>query len=178
MSAKDTPATQRFPPGTRISERKRKLDGTEAVFSCDLLALSRTFAMVLFVVERPSAFVTPVPLPRGTRSYGFFWRERPFNAYRFVAADGAVLAHRFDALTALTISRREIAYRDLVLDWWALPDDTLLEEDRDEYQSRVQDGTLTPADIRAAESASRDILSRYRHLIDELERLQHRFASA
>lgn len=161
-----------FPPGTSVIERKRKPDGTERAFRCELIAASSDFALVLFVVERPSAFHAPILLPRGTRSYGFFWSDRPYNAYRMVGADGRVVAHRFDALCDVRITPAEVSYRDLVLDWWVLADGTLVEEDRDEYDALVGDGVLSAADIALAASAAAEIVDNHAALMGELALVQ------
>lgn len=163
---------QTFPPGTTVIERKRKPDGTDRAFRCELLASSPHFALVLFVVERPSAFHAPLLLPRGTRSYGFFWSDRPYNAYRMVGADGRVVAHRFDALCDVRITSAEVSYRDLVLDWWVLADGTLVEEDRDEYDELVEAGVLSAADTALVEAAAAEIVDNHAALMSELALVQ------
>lgn len=178
MPRKDTLPTRRFPPGTRITERKQKPGGESVSFPCELVAANQRFALVVFTVERPASFKTPVPIPAGTRSYGYFWTNRPYNAYRFVAPDGRIVCHRFDAVTDVVITTGEIRYRDLALDWWVLDDNTLLEEDRDEFESLVATGTLSSADEIAGAEASRAIFSRYRHIIDELAMVQQRLVTA
>lgn len=178
MPRKDTPRVQRFPPGTRVTERKFKPGGAVSTFTCELIACSRDFALVFFRVERPSAFNTPVPIPAGTRSYGFFWHNRPYNAYRFIGADGRLIAHRFDAVTAVRITSHEIAYRDLALDWWVLEDGVLLEEDREEFEALIASGAFSSQDAEAATRATQTVYSRYRHIIDELADLQHRLVIA
>lgn len=174
---KDTARIQRFEPGRTAIERKRKPDGEQRAFQCDYLANGPGFALVRFELTRPGMFATPVPVPVGTSSYGYFWQHRPYNVYRFVDRSGHVLAHRFDAVGNVRITAREVQFDDLVLDWWALPGDILLEEDRDEFDALVASGTLDAAAIARVEEATRLIHARYRHIIDELDMLQHRLVS-
>jgi hypothetical protein len=176
MPQKDTPAIEGYPVGTAISELKHKPDGKVSRYQCELVAGGTRFAMVLFRVTNPGAFDTPVAIEPGTRSFGFFWAARPINAYRFVAADGTVVAHRFDAMADVRIKPDAIEYRDLALDWWALPDGTLLEEDRDEFEGLVAAGTFDRSEVAMVQKATQLVHSRYRHIIDELEELQRRYA--
>jgi predicted RNA-binding protein associated with RNAse of E/G family len=99
-------------------------------------------------------------------SHGWFWVRKPYNLYRMRQPDGTLLAHRFDAVADVRLSAATIEYRDLVLDWWVMPDGTLIEEDRDELDALVAAGKLPATDVAAAEVAARAIFSRYRHIID------------
>lgn len=175
---KDTARIQRFEPGRTAIERKRKPDGQEHVFQCDYLANGPGFALVRFELTRPGAFATPVPIPVGTSSYGYFWQNRPFNAYRFVDRTGHVVAHRFDAVDNVRITARDIRFDDLVLDWWVLPGNVLLEEDRDEFDELLASGSLPPGAAERVDEATRLIHSRYRHIIDELDMLQRRLVTS
>jgi len=65
-----------------------------------------------------------------------------------------------------------------VLDWWVLPGDILLEEDRDEFEALAEAGLLTPSDLESARAADREVHARYRHIIDEAARLEARYARA
>ncbi|MCO5201746.1 MAG: DUF402 domain-containing protein [Chloroflexi bacterium] len=107
-------------------------------------------------------------MPAGSVSYGYFWARRPYNVYRWLRADGTLIAHRFDAVTEVRIAGDSVRYRDLALDWWALPDGTLLEEDRDELEGLAASGALMATDVERANEAARQVFSRYRHIIDEV----------
>ncbi len=169
---KDTLPVQRFPPGTTVCETKVRLDGTEVSFECELLALDSHRAVVLFRVPGGSSFNTPVRFPPGSLSYGYFWKRRGYNAYRILGPDGALIAHRFDAVTEVSLSRDEIRYRDLVLDWWVLPGQPLLEEDRDDYDAAIADGRIPSHWQTQADAASRRLHSGYRQVIREIESIE------
>ncbi len=164
-----------FPPGTPVVERKRKPDGAVASFKCDLLAAGDGFALVLFTLAQAGGFHMPVPIPSGTRSYGFFWEDRPYNAYRLVSSTGAILAHRFDAVADVQITIKEVSFRDLVLDWWVLPGDILLEEDRDEFDSLASAGSLSNRDIELVSQATDAIHNSFPAIVDELAALHARY---
>lgn len=158
-----------------IIERKHKPDGRVLEFSCTLAARRPGFIVVSFPLpEGGTPFGAPVQIPPGSVSYGWFWARRPYNLYRMFGPDGALVAHRFDAVADVRLWDHAVDYRDLVLDWWVLPDDTILEEDRDELEALSTAGQLSPEDVALANRAARDVLSRYRHIIDDVELLERR----
>lgn len=163
-------------PAAPIIERKIKPGGEVREYPCTLLHMDTRLAVVRFVMARGGVITgTPVEVPPGSVSDGYFWKRRPFNAYRMRRADGSLIAHRFDAVADVRFSREAITYRDLALDWWVTPAGLVIEEDRDEFDALTASGALSAGDVRAATSAARQILSRYRHVIDELETLERRF---
>ena len=58
----------------RITEVKRHFDGRVDRWDCDALVVTPDFAAI--------AFVTPkkiVRYPKGTHTFGYYWRRRPYN---------------------------------------------------------------------------------------------------
>ena len=163
------------PPERTIIERKIALDGSAMDFVCTLSFRGPGLAVVRFVLPGGAdAYRTPVPVPPHAVSFGYFWFRRPYNAYRILAPGGDHVAHRFDAVANVRIGEAMVSFRDLVLDWWALPDGTLIEEDREEFERATAEGRITGRDLDAAERARRAILSRFRHIIDEIAALEVR----
>ncbi len=157
-------------------ERKLKSDGTLHEYATELVHCDKTVVIVKFVMTRAGGPPRlPIAVPAGTISYGYFWPRRPYNVYRWISPEGSILAHRFDAVTAVNVTPAAVDYRDLALDWWALPDGTLIEEDRDELEAAVQGGQISAADARIANEAAYHIFSRYRHIIDEVEELERKW---
>jgi hypothetical protein len=150
-----------------VIERKIKSDGSVREYACELLHAEPNLVVARYRVQGgATASSLPIALPPGSTSDGYFWRRQHYNLYRFTGPDGAVLGHRFDAVIDVRFAPGLVEYRDLVLDWWALPGGTLIEEDRDEFEDQIAAGNLSPTDVAAAEDASRRIFSRYRHIID------------
>ncbi len=161
--------------GKAVIERKVKPDGGVREYVCELLHAGAGLMVVRFeMAEGGAAFGPPFEVPAGSWSLGFFWKRRPHNLYRMRGPDGAVLGHRIDALTDVRFSEDAVTYRDLALDWWVLPDDTLIEEDRDEFEALVAAGALSAGDAAAANEASRQVYSRYRHIIDDVAILERK----
>lgn len=123
-------------------------------------------------------FGTPIAIPPGSVSHGYFWKRRPYNLYRMRGPDGAILAHRFDAVADVRLSDDVIEYRDLALDWWVTADDILIEEDREELDGLIAAGAISARDIARANDAARAIYSRCRHIIDDVAILERRLGLA
>ncbi len=158
-----------------ITERKRKADGSVREYRCSLVHRGAGLLVIRYVFDGAAgAFQTPLRIPPGTVSDGWFWQRQPYNLYRMKAPDGSLVAHRFDALTDLKFGDSVVEYRDLVLDWWALPDDTIIEEDRDEFEKLEAEGALGAAEVATAHRAAMAVLGRYRHIVDEVARAERR----
>ncbi len=159
--------------GSAVVERKRKPDGSWREYACTLALRAPGLMVVRFSLPAGAgAFATPVPVPPGSFSDGYFWERRPYTLYRLRGPDGAPIAHRFDAATEVRFTPGTVEYRDLVLDWWVLPSGELIEEDRDELEAMAAAGAIGPADGAAITAAERAILGRYRHIIDEAARIE------
>lgn len=172
MRAKDnTPAV-----AGPFLERKRKADGTVHDYATELIHRDKTVVIVKFAMTRGGGPPRlPVTVPAGSISYGYFWPRRPYNVYRWLTAGGELIAHRFDAVSDVRVTDTSVDYRDLVLDWWAFPDGSIIEEDRDELDEAVASGAVIAVDEQLANAAAYQVLSRYRHIIDEVEVLERRW---
>lgn len=161
-----------------ITEQKVKIDGTVREYACELVHRDAGVMVVGFALPSGgSAFGTPITIPAGSISYGWFWRRRPYVVYRMKSPEGAVLAHRFDAANAVEFGDAFVRYRDLVLDWWVLADDTLIEEDREEFDALLAANALGQGDIDGATAAAREVTSRYRHIIDGIAATEAKLAA-
>jgi hypothetical protein len=179
VSVEHTPGEEALAIRAPIVERKLKPDGTVREYGCTLVRLDAGLAVIEFVMEKGgSIYGTPIEVPPGSVSHGYFWKRRPYNVYRMRRADGSLIAHRFDAVTDVRLAADAVEYRDLVLDWWVMADDTLIEEDRDEYDELIAAGKMTAADVARAHEAERAIYSRYRHIIDDVAALERRLGLA
>ncbi len=168
MAREDSSSIETFAKGRPIIERKMKADGSIREYECTLVHARRGLVVVEFVMAKGGAiYGTPIEIPPGSVSHGFFWSRRPYNLYRMRDPGGAILAHRLDAVADVRFGDGFVSYRDLILDWWVTADDVLIEEDRDEYDAAIAAGTMSPADATAANGAARQVFSRYRHIIDE-----------
>ena len=147
-------------------------------YACELVARREGLVVVRFALAGAGEFETPLAVTPGSVSFGWFWARRPYNLYRMFGPGGGLLGHRFDAAGDLKLLEGAVEYRDLVLDWWVLPDDTIVEEDRDELDQLAATGVLSAGDVAAANRAAFEVLSRYRHIIDDVARMERRLGVA
>ncbi len=166
------------PRGTPWIERKRKLDGSERRYRCELEYASPPLVVVRFVMRQGGeVFGTPIAIPAGAVSFGYFWRSRPYTVYR-MRSEAGVIAHRFDAVANIRIGNGEVAYRDLALDWWLMPGGELIEEDREEFDALRAVAAFSPAELRAVARAERVIAGAGRRLLPELASLERQLRIA
>ncbi len=160
--------------GSPWVERKRKPDGSERRYDCVLEYVSRSLVVVSYVMKQGGAvFGTPIEIPPGSVSYGYFWRGRPYSVYRMRDGD-RIVAHRFDAVVGVRYKRGEVSYRDLALDWWLTPEGELIEEDRQEFEELRVKGAFRSLELVAVMRAERVIKRAQERLLPELEELEQR----
>jgi hypothetical protein len=176
MSGQHTPPGEPGANGAWVIERKQKPDGSVAEFRVQLAHAEPGVMVVRFIVPPPGGRPgMPVHIPAGTVSDGYFWADRPYNVYRMRAPDGSLVAHRWDAVTAVELTDEGVTYRDLAWDWWLLPDGTLVEEDGDEYEALLAAGLLSEADIAAAERAVKTVRASHFDIAEECRILERRW---
>src|SRR3954451_24647830 len=120
-----------------FTEVKRRLDGSEERFDCELLHLTEDVAVVSFRIP-----VSVGAVPKGTNTIGWFWRRRPYNLYRFVDGNGDALLHRFDVLDEVRISTDGVEYLDLIIDVLVSPTGEVTIEDEDELKAAAKRGLV------------------------------------
>lgn len=98
-----------------IVETKVTMAGLRKAFRCRLIERAPGRAVVLFVSERACS-VGDVPLPAGTVTFGYFWADRGYNVYHWMAPDGATLAHYVNVSDGTEIGEAHLVWRDLTVD--------------------------------------------------------------
>lgn len=154
----------------RITEVKRHLDGRTERFDCYLVLRRPHLAVVCFDHEKQRR-AGGYRVPAGSRTYGFFWRRRPYVLYRIAGPDGRLIAHRFDVVENVRLGEGEVSYTDLLLDLWVDPDGQARLEDEDEVEEHARRGLLAPAQRRRIETTRDLLLRRHRVIVREAARL-------
>lgn len=140
-------------------EVKRKLDGSEQRFDCELI--ERTSSLVI-ARYRFEAEAGPID------SYGCFWARRPYLCYHMVhREDGREWVSRFDVVRDVCLGRDEVSYTDLLLDLWADPHGARW-EDEDEVEAALAAGVLERFDRERIERARRLLTRRHRTVVHEI----------
>jgi len=150
---------------TTITERKTRLDGSVAEFSCQPLVLEPGRRAVLrYVTDREWSIAgTEVRIVPGTVTIGHYWVDRPYNVYHWLL-DGRTLAYYCNVVADTTIASDLVAYTDLVID-------VLL---RTSFAATVLDEDELPADLAPAHrlaiaKALEVLIANPRQLIREIE---------
>ena len=155
---------------TPITEVKRHADGSEHRYQCELLDLRPHLAIALFRHWRGRS-AGGFRLPRGSRTYGFFWKRRPYSLYRMTGPNGRLIAYRFDVVDDIRISEAEVSYLDLLLDIWVAPDGRVQVEDEDDVAAWAGAGLLSKVQRRRIERARALLLRRHATITREAARL-------
>jgi predicted RNA-binding protein associated with RNAse of E/G family len=91
-------------------------------------------------------------LAKGTLSLGYFWEDRPYNAYHWVDDNQQTLALYFNICDSTHISREQVAWRDLTVDILITPDQRCRVLDEDELPDDLD------RDLLSHINATRDLL--------------------
>jgi hypothetical protein len=154
----------------RITEVKRHLDGRVQSFECELLLARPGLRVVRF--EHPAeTAVGGFRFPRGSRTYGFFWRRRHYTLYRIVGPDGRLIAHRFDVVDQVRLRRSTVEYLDLALDVWLSPEGWLRVEDEDEVALHAERGILSTEQVSLIQRTRLLLEGRHESIVAEAARL-------
>ena len=102
---------------TTITERKTRLDGSVAEYSCERLLLEPARRAILrYVSDRERGLEgTDLRMPVGTVTVAHYWTDRPYNVYHWLV-DGRTLAYYCNVAADTIIDEDVVAYTDLVVD--------------------------------------------------------------
>ena len=117
-------------------EIKRKLDGREQRFACELVALTPSRGILRYVTDSERQ-VASVRLFAGCVTYAVYWPDRPYNVYWWQEPSGRSLAFYFNISDSTELGREAFRWRDLALDVLVLPDGS----------AEVLDEAELPADL-------------------------------
>jgi len=98
-----------------IKEVKTTLAGQRQEFACALLDRSPSHVVVYYPV-RARRRVGDLVLPKGTESFGYFWRDRPYNVYHWVSPEGRTLGFYVNLADRVEFHPTEVRWRDLAVD--------------------------------------------------------------
>ena len=140
-------------PVTKITEIKHTLAGEHKTFDCELLHGSATEAVVIYRMPR-DVQLEDILLAQGTLSLGYFWQDRPYNAYHWIDEGLDSVALYFNISDRTRIGEQTIEWRDLTVDILISPDGRCRVLDEDELPPDLDDA------LRAYIETARDELCR------------------
>lgn len=162
--------------GTRVLERKKRLDGTVEDLLCDRLLIEpgkRAVLRYTWTAERRIG-ETDLVLPKGGFTISHYWTDRAYNVYHFLSApqpDGPrTLAYYCNVVAATTVADDLVSYNDLVVDVLIDPSGSALVLDEEELPS-----DLPPPQRAIINKALEELTGNSRRLAVEIERETRRW---
>jgi uncharacterized protein len=154
-----------------VLEVKHRLDGTVKTYACEGVQLSGDHAIVLYRLPGAGR-VADVELPAGTLTVAYYWADRPYNVYHWIAPSGHTLAYYFNLSGPPRIGAGRVEWEDLEVDVLVTPDRQFRVLDEDAVPpsaaarlpeiARARDRVLAewPSVTAAVERASGPIVAR------------------
>lgn len=157
----------------KILEIKEKLLGDAPLeFECDLLECTDSQWVLLYRLSE-SGRLEDIELPEGTLSLGYFWPDRGYNAYHFVAADGRTLALYLNVSDSTRLVDGQLFWRDLIVDVLIAPGGEVTVLDEDEIPAGIDITLLRHIQVTKAQLLAKpdallaDLESRSRTLLEK-----------
>jgi predicted RNA-binding protein associated with RNAse of E/G family len=113
-----------------VLEVKRRLDGSVRTYPCEAAEIAADRAVLLYRLPGQGR-VADLVLPPGTLTVAYYWTERPYNVYHWMAPSGETLAYYFTLSGPVRIGPDRLEWEDLEVDVLVTPDGRIqiLDED-------------------------------------------------
>lgn len=144
-------------------EVKRRLDGTVRTYDCEAVEIARDRAVLLYRLPAAGR-VGGLALPAGTLTLAYYWADRPYNVYHWLAPSGETLAYYFNLSGPVLIGRDRLEWEDLEVDVLVTPDGRVHVLDEDAVPP---DAAARLPDIARARER---VLADWRAVVVEVER--------
>ena len=147
-------------------EAKRNLDGKVIEYPCTMVVFEPGVrAVVRCEIEEPEPVVGGrLTLAPGTRSYGYFWADRPYVPYHWLV-EGETMAHYINVGRVRSLAPDRVVWDDYAVDVLAWSDGRVEVVDEDEVPADA--GAELLAFIRTAKDS---VLSELRSIVEFVER--------
>ncbi|HLY21503.1 MAG TPA: DUF402 domain-containing protein [bacterium] len=113
-----------------VLEVKRRLDGSVRTYPCEAVEIAADRAVLLYRLPGQGR-VADLVLPAGTLTVAYYWLDRPYNVYHWMAPSGETLAYYFNLSGPVRIGPDGLEWEDLEVDVLVTPDGRvqILDED-------------------------------------------------
>jgi predicted RNA-binding protein associated with RNAse of E/G family len=122
-------------------ERKIRYDGSIAEYRCQVLSRHSDRVVLTYVLPDPVILgrdAVIVNLPAGSRTYAWYWTDRPYNVYIWQGSGGNYLGAYFNIVRNTRISDQVVSYEDLIVDLLVTPEGKQCVLDRDELPESME----------------------------------------
>jgi hypothetical protein len=125
-------------------EVKRNLDGKVIEYPCTMAVFEPGVrAVVRCEITEPEPVIGGrVTLAPGTRSYGYFWPDRPYVPYHWLVG-GETMAHYINVGRVRSLATDRVVWDDYAVDVLAWPDGRVEVVDEDEVPADADAELLT-----------------------------------
>ena len=130
------------PPAATITERKVSLDGRVMEFPLERWLVTPELVVGRWVADQDPRATSRYPGASGFTSWGVWWPNRPYSAYRLHRPDGSLRVYRLDTVDRVICDGASIEFHDLLLDALIRPDGAVSIEDEDEVEAAIGRGAL------------------------------------
>ena len=96
-------------------EVKYRYNGDTSEYLCERLYYNGDFGVLRYVIDRSYA-VGGISLEPGTVTNAFYWKDRPYNIYRWISPEGCKYADYFNIVDMVELKPEIFSYRDLIID--------------------------------------------------------------
>jgi hypothetical protein len=145
------------------TEVKRTFDGSVVEYPCkSMLYEADVRAVILCEIREPEPVVGGrLMLEPGTRSYGYFWLDRPYVPYHWLVG-GETMCHYVNLGRVQSLGEDRIVWDDYAVDVLAWPDGRVEVVDEDEVPPDADEAILTfIADAKSRVLAELDEIVRF-----------------
>jgi Protein of unknown function (DUF402) len=146
-----------------VIEVKRRLDGTVRTYPCEGVEVADGHAVLLYRITA-SGRVADVSLAPGTLTVAYYWTDRPYNVYHWIAPSGDTLAYYFNLSGPVRIGLDRVEWEDLEVDVLVTPDGRVQVLDEDAVPAAA--AARLPEIARARER----VLADRRTVVEQVER--------
>lgn len=147
------------------TEIKNLLAGGRVTFNCKLVALNKESGVLKYILENEYK-VGSLILPKGSITYAFYWKDRPYTLYKWFDKNGKILGNYFNVADSISLTENEFKWRDLIVDILVSPKGALEVLDENEVPYDL-DGEL----VNYIKNSKNLILREYNFIIEETDEL-------
>jgi len=147
--------------GAPFLEIKRRPDGREEVFRCQLVLRAKGHVVLRYGITHPWR-VDDLLLEPGTVTYGYFWVDRPYNVYHWVTPHGESIGCYINLSGEVHLEADRIAWIDLAVDVLVRPGAEPKVLDEEELEDLPE-----PLRTRAREALA-EVLDRWPSIVEEV----------
>ncbi|MYD53156.1 MAG: DUF402 domain-containing protein [Chloroflexi bacterium] len=130
-------------PTATITERKVALDGRILEFPLERWLTTAEVIVGRWVADQDPRAIERYPRASGFTSWGVWWPDKLYSAYRLHRPDGSLRVYRLDTVDRVCFDGQTVEFHDLLLDALIRPDGEVTIEDEDEVEEATVERKLS-----------------------------------